>query len=309
MEDAALQAALEKLGEADILLAQGLPPAAEYRFKHTLIQDAAYENLLKSRRQALHRQAGEILRDKFGNTAAAEPELLAHHFAQAGLTEASIEWWDKAGQRSLERSALAEAVAQFRRALDQIATMPATPALRREQIKLQVALITPLIHIKGFPAPETRAAAQGARLLIEQAEALGESPEDPLLLFSVLYGFWTANYVAFDGDVCRDLAAQFLAHAEKQKATAPLMIGHRLMGISLLFYGEIAEGRAHFDRGIALYNPAEQRPLAMRFGVDSRVSVLSFGHWLSGCLAIQMLRLRTRIKRSMMRARSVKRPL
>ena len=87
--------------------------------------------------------------------------------------------------------------------------MPGTPALRREQIKLQVALITPLIHVKGYAAPETKAAAERARLLIEQAEALGEPPEDPLLLFSVLYGFWVANFVAFNGDVCASLRRSF----------------------------------------------------------------------------------------------------
>ena len=205
--------------------------------------------------------------------------MLAHHFTQAGLTEAAIEWWGKAGQRSLERSALVEAAEQFTRALAQIATLPATPALRREEIKLQVALITPLIHVKGYAAPETKAAAERARLLIEQAEALGEPPEDPLLLFSVLYGFWVANFVAFNGDVLRELAAQFLALAEKQGATVPLMIGHRLMGISLLYTGDIAEGRAHFDRAIALYDPAEHRPLATRFGQDARVAILCYRSW------------------------------
>jgi predicted ATPase len=97
MEDAPLQMALERLAEADILLVQGLPPESEYRFKHALIQDAAYDNLLKSRRQVLHRRLGEILRDQFAASAAAEPELLAHHFSQAGLPEAAIEWWGKAG--------------------------------------------------------------------------------------------------------------------------------------------------------------------------------------------------------------------
>ena len=109
MEDVVLQPALERLAEADILLVQGLPPESDYRFKHALIQDAAYENLLKSRRQVLHRRIAEILRDQFAASAAAEPELLAHHFTQAGLIEAAIEWWGKAGQRSLERSALVEA--------------------------------------------------------------------------------------------------------------------------------------------------------------------------------------------------------
>ena len=163
--------------------------------------------------------------------------------------------------------------------------MPATPALRREQIKLQVALITPLIHVKGYAAPETKAAAEQARLLIEQAEALGEPPEDPLLLFSVLYGFWAANFVAFNGDVVRELAAQFLALAEKQGATVPLMVGHRLMGMSLPHTGDIAEGPDASRSGDALYDPAEHRPLATRFGQDVGVAILSYRSlalWLLG---------------------------
>jgi class 3 adenylate cyclase/predicted ATPase len=276
MEDAPLQAALDRLTEADILLVQGLPPDSVYHFKHTLMQDAAYENLLKSRRQVLHRRVAETLRDNVVAAASAEPELLARHFTQAGLTEAAIEWWGKAGQRSLERSALVEAIAQFTHALDQIALLPVTPALRRAQIKLQVALITPLINVKGFAAPETKAAVKRARLLIEQAEAIGEAPEDPLLMFTTLFGFWVANFAEFNGDLVRALAPQFLALAEKQGTTATLPTAHRLMGHSLLLAGDIAAGRAHYDQALALYDPAEHRPLAMRFGVDTRVSVLSY---------------------------------
>jgi predicted ATPase len=172
-----------------------------------------------------------------------------------------------------------EAIAQLTRALGQIAALPASSALRREQIKLQAALITPLIHVKGYVAAETKAAAQRARQLIEEAETLGEPPEDPLLLFSVLYSFWVASYVAFNGDAMRTLAAQFLMLAEKQKAAVPLMIGHRIMGISLMCTGDIAEARAHYDRAITLYDPAERRPLAMRFGVDTRVAILSYRSW------------------------------
>jgi tetratricopeptide (TPR) repeat protein len=135
------------------------------------------------------------------------------------------------------------------------------------------------MHSKGHIAPVTKASLDQARSLIERAEALGEPPEDPLLLFSVLYGFWIANFMAFNGDVVRDLAGQFLALAEKQGTTAPLMIGHRVMGSSLLSTGDIAEGRAHFDQGIALYDPAEHRPLATRFGQDIRVAILSYRSW------------------------------
>jgi predicted ATPase len=285
LEDVPLQAALEKLAEADIVLVQGLPPESDYRFKHALIQDAAYENLLKSRRQVLHRRVAEILHERFADTAAAEPELLAHHFAQAGMAEASIEWWGKAGQRSLERSAFVEAVPQFRRALDQIATLPPTRALRREEIKLQVALITPLLHVEGYAAPETKKAAERARLLIEQAETLGEAPEDPLLLFSVLYSFWVANVTAFNGHVSRQLAAEFLALAEKHGGSGPLLMGHRLMGVSFTFTGSIAEGRSNFDRTIALYDAHTHRPLATRFGQDPRVACLavrSLALWMLG---------------------------
>ena len=141
------------------------------------------------------------------------------------------------------------------------------------------------MHTKGFAAPDTKAAIEQARLYIEQAETLGEPPEDPLLLLSVLYGFWAAGFVAFKGDVVRDLAAQFLALAEGQAATVSLMQGHRLMGISLICTGDIAEGQVHLDRAIALYNPAEHRPLATRFGFDSGVSILiwrSLSLWIRG---------------------------
>jgi hypothetical protein len=181
----------------------------------------------------LHRRVGEVLRDQFTATAAAEPELVAHHFTQAGLMETAIEWWGKAGQRSLERSALVEAAEQFKRALDQIATLPATLSLRRDQINLQVALANALMHTKGYATPETKAALGEARSLIEKAEALGDLPEDPLLLFSILYGFWVVNFVAFNGDAVRDLSEQFLALAEKQTAAGPLLVARRLMGSSL----------------------------------------------------------------------------
>jgi hypothetical protein len=123
-----------------------------------------------------------------------------------------------------------------------------------------------------------------ARLLIEQADALGEPPEDPLLLFSVLYGSWVANHVAFNGDVMRELAAQFMTLAEKQGTRSLRMIGHRLMANTLLCTGNIAEGRPHFDQAIALYDPAEDRPLATRFGQDVRVAILCYRSLALWCL-------------------------
>ena len=280
-----LVSALDALVAAGLLLRRGGAPHARYLFKHSLVQDAAYGTLLREPRRALHARIAETIEIQFPEIAESQPELLARHCTEAGLAEKAAGLWGRAGQRSLARSALVEAIEQFTRALTAMSAIPATPALRREQIKLQVALITPLGHVKGFTAPETKAAAEQAQALIEQAHALGEPSEDPLLLFSVLHSFWVVNTVAFNGDVACDLAAQFLALAEKQGATVPVMIGRRLMGASLLCTGALAEGRTHLDQAVALYDPAEHRHLATRFGQDNRVSALSFRSvilWLSG---------------------------
>jgi predicted ATPase len=271
-----LGSALDRLIAAGLLFREGVPPHARYLFKHALVQDAAYGTLLREPRRALHARIADTLECGFADIAENQPEILARHCTEAGLIEKAASLWGKAGQRSLERSALVEAVGQLTRALDQIADLPATPALRREQINLQVALITPLIHVKGYAAPETRAAAERARLLIEQAEALGEAPEDPLLMFSVLYAFWVANFLAFNGDVCRDLATHFLALAEKQGVLFALMLGHSVMGTTLVFTGDFTESRSHLDQAIALYDPAKHLPLATRFGQDAGVAILAY---------------------------------
>jgi len=283
--EAELQTALDRLIGAGLLLRQGSAPYETYFFKHALVRDAAYSTLLREQRRALHGRIAETLESQFPEVSEKQPELLARHCTEAGQIGKAAALWGKAGLRSAQRSALVEAAEQLRRALDQIATLAPTSALRREEIKLQVALITPLLHVSGYAAPETRAAVERARLLIEQAEALGEPPEDPVLLFSVLYGFWVANLVAFNGDVMRELAVQFLTLADKQRATGPLMMAHRIMGLSLLHTGDIVDGRGHLDRAITLYDPAEHRPLATRFGQDVGAATLcwkSLAFWLLG---------------------------
>jgi predicted ATPase len=282
--EAELASALDRLMAAGLLFRQGVPPHANYLFKHALVQDAAYGTLLREPRRALHARIAEALESQFAEIAESQPELLARHCTEAGLIEKAAGLWGKSGQRSLQRSALVEAAEQLTRALTQIAALTATPALRREQIKLQVALITALGHVKGFTAPETKAATERARLLMEQAEALGEPPEDPLLLFSVLYTVALRSILIFNGDLARELAAQLLGLAEKQGGAVPLMLGHRLMAVALATTGDIAESRGHFDRSIALYDPVAHRPLATRLGQDSRVSSLCFRAMTALCV-------------------------
>jgi predicted ATPase len=178
-----LGAALDRLMAAGLLFRQGVPPYASYLFKHALVRDAAYGTLLREPKRALHARIAEALESQFAEIAQNQPELLARHCTEANLIEKAVGFWGKAGQRSLERSAMVEAVEQFTRALDQMASLPGTPKLRGQQMRLQVALANALMHVKGHAAPETKASLDHASVMIEQADASGEHLEDPLLLF------------------------------------------------------------------------------------------------------------------------------
>jgi hypothetical protein len=178
-------AALDRLTGADLLVCEGTPPNATFLFKHALIQDIAYSTLLRGPRRDLHRRIAEVLTDDFPDLLETLPEMLAHHYSEAGLIEQAVSFWAKAGQRSISRSALVEAVTHLTKALNQLATLPTTPTLRREQIELQLALAGTLLHVKGYGSPHTLAAFEHAHVFIEHAEKLGERSEDPLLRFSV----------------------------------------------------------------------------------------------------------------------------
>jgi predicted ATPase len=290
-KEAELNSSLDRLVAAGLLFRQGVSPHASYLFKHALVQDAAYGTLLREPRRALHKLIAEIVESTFPEIAEGQPELLARHCSDAQLIEKAAWFWGKAGERSLARSAVVEASEQLKRALDQMVTLPETAALRREQLKLQIALANALMQVKGYAAPEAKLAFEQARLFMERAEALGEAPQDPLLLFSFLWGVWSGNYVKFNGEAIKTLASQFMALAEQQGTTIPLMVGHRLIGMSALHTGDIGGSRQHFDRAIALYDPAEHRALAPRFGQDIRVAAFSFrakALWLLGYPALAL---------------------
>ena len=283
--DPELDSDLNRLIGAGLLFREGTPPHASYLFKHALVQDAAYGTLLREPRRVLHARIAEILENRFAEIADSQPELVARHYTKADLIEKSARLWGKAGLRSQERSALVEAAAQLSQALAQIATLPSTPERRREQIILQVALLNTLMHVKGYSATETKVAVAQVKALIEQAERLGESPDDPSLLLSALFGQWLVNFIGFNGDVARELAARFLVIGEKDGTAVPLMIGHRTMGCSLAFMGDLVQARAHYNEALALYSPAEHRRLMTRFGQDLRVTCLCFRSmalWLLG---------------------------
>jgi predicted ATPase len=263
MEDAALQAALEQLAEADIVLVQGLPPDSEYRFKHALIQDAAYENLLKSRRQLLHRRVAEISRDRFPDTAAAEPEMLAHHFTQAGLTDAAIEWWGKAGEQALRRSAFQEAISHLGKAIEMADKTGegTSSAATTPRLKIQTDLGKALMWSRGFTADETKAAFIRAR---EIAAAIDNATER----FTIYYGLWQGNLVRGELRLAREVGETFLREAERGPRTTECGFGRRLLGSTCLWQGDFIEAEANLVEALSIYDPERDREARFRFGPD-----------------------------------------
>jgi class 3 adenylate cyclase/predicted ATPase len=277
--DRELRTALDRLTDAGLVFRQGAPPHATFLFRHALVQDAAHSTLLRERRRNLHARIAESLVQSFPDAPDTQPEILAYHYTEAGLIDQAASFWGKAGQKSIARSALNEGVAQLTKALNQIASLPGTPGLRREQMKLQLALAAALIHVKGHSSPEVIAAFEQARLMIGQAESLGEQP-DTLLRFSALYSPWAAKFVAFEGDIALERAREILSLAEKSDSAAPLILGHRAVGGTLVVLGQFEAARLHLDRAAALYSPNEHRPLAARFGgQDLGVATLSYRSW------------------------------
>ena len=273
IEETALQSALERLAEADILLVQGLPPESEYRFKHALIQDAAYENLLKSRRQALHRVVAEILRDEFPAIAAAEPEVLAHHFTQAGLDDAAIEWWGKAGDQALRRSAFKEATAHLGKAIemaDKIAQAAhATATQGGDRLRLQISYGNALISARGYGAQETTAAFARARELVAQAEDAADR-------FSAYYGLWVGPFTRGELAPMREVVQALLRDCEDKPTSPEAGIAHRLAGTTNWYAGDFEEARVHLDQALAIFDPQRDRDLAYRFGHDVGVAEMAY---------------------------------
>jgi predicted ATPase/ABC-type transport system involved in cytochrome c biogenesis ATPase subunit len=266
-DEPALRAALAQLEEAELLFRSGMPPDARYTFKHALVQDTAYETLLKSRRQILHRQIADALRGEFAAVAAAEPELVAHHLTQAGLDEPAIEWWGKAGDQAIRRSAFKEAAAHLGKAIelaDKLAAPAPSAAPGNNRLRLQTSLGNALIWAKGHQAPETSAAFARARELASRVE-------DPMERFSAYYGLWVGHFVRGEPAPMREIAELLLREATSRPHCPEALVAYRISGPTCFYFGDFAGAHDHFQRTIELYDPARHSDFANRFGQDPRV--------------------------------------
>ncbi|MBI3301025.1 MAG: AAA family ATPase, partial [Deltaproteobacteria bacterium] len=266
-DEANLQQALAKLVEAEILYQRGLPPQARYVFKHALIQDAAYQSLLKSTRRQYHQQIAQVLEERFPETKETQPELLAHHYTEAGLVGQAIPYWQKAGQRASQRSAHVEAISHFTKGLELLEAQPDTPERAQQELTLQIALGAPLIATKGYAALEVEQAYARARELCRQ---VGET----LRLFMALAGLSVFYQERAELQTAHELAEQLLRLAQSVQAPVLLLWAHWALGATLYFLGELAPAREHLEQSVALYDP--QRHRSYGFVQDPGVGCLSY---------------------------------
>jgi class 3 adenylate cyclase/tetratricopeptide (TPR) repeat protein len=248
LEEPELQGGLGELVENELLYQRGRPPRARYIFKHALIQDAAYQSLLKRTRQEYHRQVAILLLERFPETVAAHPELVAHHYCEGGCIEEAVTYLRKAGEVALAVSANAEAVTHFSRALELIKELPETPARAASELGMVLALGPALVAAQGFPDPRV---GQTYDLAWELCKNTGDNSNLPL----VLRGRQLHELV--QGDVCkaREIAQELFDLAEIEGDPALIIGGHHALAQSNCYRGDLIAAREHAEAGIAAYDP------------------------------------------------------
>jgi predicted ATPase/class 3 adenylate cyclase len=272
-DEATLQRALARLVETELLYQRGIPPQATYLFKHALIQEVAYQSLLRSRRQQAHQRIAQVLEMQFPDLTQTQPELLAHHYTEAGLSVPALPYWQRAGERALQRSANLEAISHLTKGLEVLRTLAETPERAQQELVMQITLGPALIAAKGYAAPDVADAYTRARELCRQ---VGETPQ----LFPALWGLWVFAFSRAELLTARELGEQLFRLAQRLRAPALLMEAHQALGQTLFFLGELTAAQAHAEQGVSLYDPRQHRTQAFLYGsFDPRVVCLSYAAW------------------------------
>ena len=284
---AELNAALDQLVVAGLAFRRGVPPHATFLFKHALVQDAAYSILLRGKRQELHRRVAAVLEEKWPEVAEAQPELLAQHFAQAGLVEQATAYYTRAGQRALAHSAMAEATAQLKKGLELLTSLPDSASRQRQELDLQIGLGRVQIATQGFAAPSVGETYTRARAL---CELLDRPPQ----IVAVLYGQWVHHLLRGPLQVAEKIAADLLQRGENAGNTAVATLGHGLCGATRFQLGEFLTSRGHLEKALAGFDPKDH-PFYMSLAAqDRKVSQLAFLSYDLFCLGhLDQARLRS----------------
>jgi class 3 adenylate cyclase/predicted ATPase len=263
LDEVVLQHELGRLVEAEIVYHRGVPPLATYTFKHALIQDAAYESLLKSTRQHYHQRIALVMEEQFPETAEVQPELLAHHYIEASLIERAIPYWQRAGQHASDRSAPQEAISHFTRGLELLKTLPETPARTQQSLILHIALGAALL-VTGHAAPAVEQA-------YTQAYALCQQVGETATLAPVLYGLWFFYLGRAQLHTAREIGDTLLRLAHRAADPALAVVAHFTLGLTWWHLGVLPAARQHVEDGIALDTPDRRTAPVFRLGFDPGV--------------------------------------
>ena len=269
LPDTRLQSALARLCEAGLLVVRGEGNETEYTFKHALIQDAAYESQLRSKRQLLHEHIATTLEKTFPELVGNAPELLAHHYSQAGRAEQAIDYWLAAGKRMLTRSANAEAISHAAKGLALLPDIPDGDHRIRRELDLQLMFGQASMAVHGYSAEATTNAFTRAQDLVERVG-------DPQQQYAVLYGVYAGYLAAGRLDLARGPIERFFNLASQENDAAYLCLAHRMIGIHAFYSGNLIVAGEHLRQALTLYDPARHRDLAFRFGTDLGLSVRAF---------------------------------
>jgi predicted ATPase len=272
--DDQLRGALDQLVGAGLVFRRGAPPRASFMFKHALIQDAAYSTLLRSQRQELHARIAQIIEQQFPELAEEEPEILAHHYTQAGLADQAVSYLAQAGRRASDRSAMVEAASQITKALRLILELPEGGERSRRELDLQTALGRALTATKGYAAAETGEAYARARRLCED---LG----DTKTLVRVGYGQYLYHLMRAEVSQSRRVATEILSFAEKAGSDEARILGLRTLGVSLFEFGRLAAARRQLETAASLLEHRQRQGMANR---DAAVMIPT---WLAFVFAFQ----------------------
>jgi predicted ATPase len=272
-----LQRGLAHLQAVELLYERTRAVDRAVTFKHVLIQEAVYQSLLQSTRRQYHQRIAQVLEAQFPEKCETQPELLAHHYTEAGFKEQAIAYWQRAGQQAVQRSAHVEAISHLTTALVLLLTLPDTPKRTQQELVLQTSLGPALMDSKGFAAPEVEHVYARARELCRQ---IGDTPQ----LFPVLRGLWVFYFVGGKHETARELAEQLLTLAQDYHAPDLLLEAFRAMGCTLFYLGEFVSARAHLEQGIALYDPQQHRSHAFLYGEDPGVGCRAFAARALWCL-------------------------
>jgi predicted ATPase len=270
-----------------LITAQGLEWVGEqrlslYRFRHHLFQHYLYHNLDQMERTYLHEAVGNVLETLYGEQTEQVVVQLAHHFEQAGLTQKAVNYLLQAGKRAARLSANQEAIAHLTKGLTLLETLPDTAERTQKELELQIALGNALMATQGYAAAEVERVFNRARELCWHANA-GETPHR----FPVLYGLWVLHHVRAEHQKACELGQEWLRLAQHQPDPAPLLMAHRVLGVSLLHLGELASAPEHLEQSIALYEPQQHRSLAFLYGQDPGIAsriLAAWTLWLLGYL-------------------------